>query len=127
MQLSKNLSDAWLAHWVMNTNAANSSLHLITPGIVSERYIEAIKSNVGCVLEKILLWGDLMECSSGLTGFRHQTFSTSYYLAIYTVIAILNSIFTLVRAFAFAYAGLKAAKFIHTKLLNSVFYVRLLV
>lgn len=47
----------------------------------------------------------------------------SFYLAIYIAIAIFNSLIALVRAFAFAYAGIKAAKFIHNRLLYSVIYV----
>jgi ATP-binding cassette, subfamily C (CFTR/MRP), member 10 len=49
--------------------------------------------------------------------------STHFYLPIYAGLAVTNSIITLVRSFLFAYAGIKAAKYIHTKLLNSVFYV----
>lgn len=48
---------------------------------------------------------------------------TYYYLGIYTGLAIGNSALTLVRSFMFAYAGLKAAIFIHKKLLGKVLYV----
>lgn len=75
MQLTRNLSDAWLAHWV----------------------------------------------SSNTT--QKTTDSTEFYLKIYTSIAVINSAITLARAFLFAYAGIKAAKFIHNKLLTCVFYV----
>lgn len=49
--------------------------------------------------------------------------TTNYYLSVYTGIAIINSVITLVRAFLFAYGGIKAAKFIHSTLLNNVFFV----
>lgn len=75
MQVSRNLSDAWLAHWVSTDTTQNT------------------------------------------------TSGTKFYLEIYASIAVINSIITLVRAFLFAYAGIKAAKFIHNKLLTSVFYV----
>lgn len=75
MQLTRNLSDAWLAHWV----SANTTQNAID--------------------------------------------TTEFYLKIYTSIAVINSIITLARAFLFAYAGIKAAKFIHNKMLDSVFYV----
>lgn len=52
-----------------------------------------------------------------------QTPSNNFYLFIYIGIAIFNSAIALVRAFAFAFGGIKAAKFIHERLLNSVFYV----
>lgn len=80
MQLTRNLSDAWLAHWVSSNTTQNAT--------------------------------DTTEY---------------YYLKIYTSIAVLNSVITLARAFLFAYAGIKAAKFIHRKMLNSVFYVSVLV
>lgn len=41
-------------------------------------------------------------------------------MAMYSSVVILNSLLTLVRSFLFAYAGIKAAVFIHDKLLNAV-------
>ena len=75
MQLSRNTTDAWLAHWVSLETASNKT-----------------------------------------------TVDTKSYLEIYTSLGIGNSILTLVRSFLFAYAGIKAAKIIHDKLLRSVFY-----
>jgi ATP-binding cassette, subfamily C (CFTR/MRP), member 10 len=49
--------------------------------------------------------------------------SLHFYLPVYTGLAVVNSLVTLGRSFLFAYAGIRAAKFIHTKLLNSVFFV----
>lgn len=43
-----------------------------------------------------------------------------YYLTIYGIIGACNSAFTLVRAFSFAYAGLKAGRQFHFKLLHSI-------
>lgn len=54
------------------------------------------------------------------TSQNHQN-AFSMYLEIYAGIAIVNSITTLVRAFLFAYAGIKAAKQIHLHLLSRVF------
>lgn len=48
---------------------------------------------------------------------------TYYYLGIYAGLAVANSALTLARSFMFAYAGLKAAIFIHKKLLQKVLYV----
>lgn len=48
---------------------------------------------------------------------------TTFYLSIYSGLVTTNSFLTLIRAFIFAYAGIRAAMFIHLKLLNSVFYV----
>lgn len=73
MQVSRNLTDAWLAHWVSNADKNNS-----TP-----------------------------------------------YLETYTTLALSNSVLTLIRSFLFAYAGIKAAKKIHEKLLKSVFHTKI--
>lgn len=81
MQLSRNLSDVWLAHWVSE---------------------QSVPVNV-----------------SSFT----KTNDTSFYLIVYTNIAVVNSIITLIRSFIFAYAGIKAAKYIHDQLLRRVFAV----
>ena len=83
MQVSRNVTDAWLAHWVSATdkNITNSST-------TSEN-------------------------------------STDFYLETYTMLALGNSVLTLLRSFLFAYGGIKAAKMIHKKLLKSVFETKI--
>lgn len=128
MQASKNLSDAWLAHWITKISHTNVTYSDgLNPKLLgSKYYMHEIKRNLMCMMGKLLWWQSLEECAVTGTGERNETFSTSFYLLIYFIIAIFNSLITLIRAFAFAYAGIKAAKFIHTKLLNSVFYVSFL-
>ena len=46
-----------------------------------------------------------------------------WYLMIYGCIAASNSIFTLLRSFLFAYGGIKAAKVLHSALLNGILQV----
>lgn len=125
MQASKNLSDAWLAHWIMNVSPANATYaDGLNPKLLgSNYYMQEIRRNLMCMIDKMLRWQTVNDCMVSGPGLRNETFSTSFYLLIYIIIAIFNSIITLIRAFAFAYAGIKAAKFVHTKLLNSVFYV----
>lgn len=125
MQASKNLSDAWLAHWISQIGPSNATYSDgLNPKLLgSKYYMHEIKRNLMCMVEKLVWWQSLEECAVTGTGERNETFSTSFYLLFYFIIAIFNSLITLIRAFAFAYAGIKAAKFIHTKLLNSVFYV----
>lgn len=74
MQLSRNTTDAFLAHWVSVETTSNNT-----------------------------------------------TIDTKSYLETYTSLGVGNSILTLIRSFLFAYAGIKAAKIIHDKLLKSVF------
>lgn len=86
-----------------------------------------------CFLQKIIIFGNLTECLTGnndnnstdVLVQKQDDLETenSYYLAVYIAIAIFNSLIALVRSFAFAYAGIKAAKFIHNRLLYSVIYV----
>jgi ATP-binding cassette subfamily C (CFTR/MRP) protein 10 len=47
----------------------------------------------------------------------------SYYLTVYALLAALNSVFTLFRAFLFAYGGIYAATYVHKQLLNTVIKV----
>lgn len=128
MQAARNLSDAWLAHWIENINSTtvtpiqpNSSLQLDM-----KSQAKNIIKHATCFLQKIIVFGNFDDClennSSNLAQENIET-QNSYYLAIYIAIAIFNSIIALVRAFAFAYAGIKAAKFMHNRLLNSVIYV----
>ena len=49
--------------------------------------------------------------------------NVSFYLTVYGCLAGSNSIFTLLRAFLFAYGGIRAAKVLHHRLLASVLKV----
>jgi len=60
--------------------------------------------------------------------FEIVTYSTdesnvSYYLTVYAVFAGVNSVFTLFRAFLFAYGGIQAATCVHKQLLNAIMKV----
>lgn len=62
------------------------------------------------------------------TSYETVTYSTdesniSYYLTVYAVFAGLNSVFTLFRAFLFAYGGVHAATKVHRQLLNTIMKV----
>ena len=62
------------------------------------------------------------------TSYEAVTYSTdesnvSYYLTVYAVFAGLNSVFTLFRAFLFAYGGIHAATNVHRQLLKSIMKV----
>ncbi|XP_050299303.1 ATP-binding cassette sub-family C member 10 isoform X2 [Anthonomus grandis grandis] len=94
MQISRNLTDWWLAEWVSNsetTNHTNKTLPL---------YLKDT--------DDILL----------------QTFGaasdTSSFLKLYIELAAANTLFTLIRAFLFAYGGIIAATKFHKLLLKSV-------
>lgn len=130
MQVSRNFSDIWLAHWIESIKTTT-----ITPLQPMERafdlksYTDNVKEGLMCLLKKyVAIFGNI-ECPRNVdtnsTVEDTQAAQNSYYLAIYIGIAVFNSIIALVRSFAFAYAGIKAAKFIHDRLLNSVIFVSL--
>ncbi|KAL2533987.1 multidrug resistance-associated protein 11 [Abeliophyllum distichum] len=54
------------------------------------------------------------------TGSNQKKYSTTFYLVILCVFCLVNSSLTLVRAFAFAFGGLRAAVRVHDKLLQSL-------
>lgn len=49
-----------------------------------------------------------------------------WYLMVYGCIAASNSVFTLLRSFLFAYGGIKAARVLHSALLNGILQVKML-
>ncbi|XP_054002835.1 ATP-binding cassette sub-family C member 10 [Hylaeus anthracinus] len=91
MQISKNVTDLWLSYWVTHTNTTATN--------------NATDNSKLARLEYFL-------DSDNLT--------TGHYLAVYAVLAVLNSLFTLMRAFMFAYGGIQAAIVIHKQLLKVV-------
>lgn len=133
MQASKNISDTWLAHWIMTINTPNATATANVEKEVenTELYAETIKHNIVCLFEKFFTWHKPSDCKFAdnstlqfeTDNENMQISLNSFYLAIYIGMAVFNSAIALVRAFMFAYAGIKAAKFIHNRLLNSVFFV----
>ncbi|XP_042499718.1 ABC transporter C family member 13-like [Macadamia integrifolia] len=64
------------------------------------------------------LW--LSHWVDSIKGKHNTKHSTCYYLVILCVFCIANSLLTLVRAFLFAFGGLRAAVQVHNKLLNKL-------
>ncbi|XP_017854480.1 multidrug resistance-associated protein 7 [Drosophila busckii] len=93
MQLTRNLSDAWLAHWVTET-----TLDAHTNDTTLSHQLQRDNSTTG--------------------------HTTGYYLSIFAGIALSNSLVTLTRAFLFAFAGIKAAIFMHEQLLQRVMFAK---
>jgi len=99
MQASRNLSDWWLTYWVTHVS------HNSTSVVIYARH-------------NLQHDNDYM-----LKAFKVE--EATFYLSIYGMIAGLNSVFTLFRAFLFAYGGVRAAASLHSKLLKCVLRVRL--
>ncbi|KAF7405702.1 hypothetical protein HZH68_005071 [Vespula germanica] len=95
MQSSKNITDLWLSYWVTHAN------------------ISSLNSTIKPLSEKLEYY------------FNNYTVQDdNYYLTVYGLLALVNSIFTLIRAFIFAYGGIQAATFIHKHLLKTVIKAR---
>lgn len=61
-------------------------------------------------------------CHLGMV--RDHTIDVYYFLSIYIALGVINSVIVIIRAFLFAYGGVRAAKRIHKSLLSSVVQVR---
>ncbi|EZA61102.1 hypothetical protein DMN91_004524 [Ooceraea biroi] len=90
MQSSRNITDLWLSFWVTHANATANSTDM---------------SGLG-----------RLQFYDNNSGPR----DTKYYLTIYSLLAVLNSVFTLIRAFIFAYGGVQAAIMMHKQLLRII-------
>ncbi|EDQ90852.1 uncharacterized protein MONBRDRAFT_36370 [Monosiga brevicollis MX1] len=97
MQSSRNLADWWLSVWVSRAHTASNS----TQG-----------TNVSLSLP-----GQAANASTAATDM-------TFYLGIYGGISGANTLFTLWRAFAFAYAGVVAARVLHSRMLRRVLGAR---
>ncbi|KAL5483667.1 hypothetical protein EMCRGX_G020072 [Ephydatia muelleri] len=109
MQGSKNTSDLWLAYWVSQPNGGNSSSTNSTLNIwlySTERENSLISGSTSYSAE------DLQQQS--------VSDKLQFYLSIYGALAFANSVFTLFRAFVFAYGGIHAAVVLHRRLLSSI-------
>nr|CAH7715442.1 unnamed protein product [Callosobruchus chinensis] len=98
MQFSRNMTDWWLAHWVTDSDMHNAT-NTTNYTLLHDREI-------------------LMSSSI----FHDEEMNS--YLKIYVELACLNSLFTLIRAFLFAYGGVVAATKFHKLLLKSVVKAR---
>ncbi|KAF4523999.1 hypothetical protein B566_EDAN013841 [Ephemera danica] len=109
MQASRNLTDWWLSYWVTHQvpNHNSTSLTNIPTFIVGNKFIELSSPQ------------DSSFTPTSRSNLVHVD-QITFYLAVYGCIAGLNSIFTLFRAFLFAYGGVHAATSVHKKLLRSV-------
>lgn len=96
MQSSKNITDLWLSYWVTHANTTESN------------------STVASTLKASRLYED-----------NYSVHDKNYYLTVYSLLAVANSVFTLIRAFIFAYGGLQAAITMHKYLLRTVVRVNI--
>ncbi|NXD78404.1 MRP7 protein, partial [Halcyon senegalensis] len=111
MQASRNVSDWWLSHWISSiSQTANTSVMVCSPSLPSPELL--LFSIAGLVSPIQALDSTPVPSNSSL--------DVNFYLIVYGSIAGANSLFTILRAFLFAYGTIHAATVIHSRLLQRV-------
>ncbi|NXB08256.1 MRP7 protein, partial [Cnemophilus loriae] len=111
MQASRNISDWWLSYWISSiSQTANTSVMACSGSLPSPELL--LFSTAGLVSPI----QDLDNTPAPPNG----SVDVNFYLIVYGSIAGANSLFTIIRAFLFAYGALRAAAVIHNRLLQRV-------
>uniref|UniRef100_A0A8C9NDR2 ATP-binding cassette sub-family C member 10 n=1 Tax=Serinus canaria TaxID=9135 RepID=A0A8C9NDR2_SERCA len=111
MQASRNVSDWWLSYWISSiSQTANTSVMDCSASLPSPELL--LFSTAGLVSPI----QDLDKTPAPPNG----SVDVNFYLIVYGSIAGANSLFTIIRAFLFAYGALRAASVIHDRLLQRV-------
>ncbi|XP_069708549.1 ATP-binding cassette sub-family C member 10 [Phaenicophaeus curvirostris] len=111
MQASRNISDWWLSHWISSiSQTANTSVMVSSASLPSPQLL--LFSTVGLVSTVQALDSSPVPSNGSL--------DVNFYLIVYGGIAGANSLFTILRAFLFAYGAIRAATVIHNRLLQRV-------
>ncbi|KAM4612066.1 ATP-binding cassette sub-family C member 10 isoform 2-T2 [Polymixia lowei] len=111
MQASKNVSDWWLSLWISELKNNGSS--------GSNGFSQATYSSPHLLL--FSTGGLMCPLSSAATSpLTNVSSEVKFYLTVYSSIAAVNTVFTAVRAFLFAYGAICAATVIHERLLDRV-------
>ncbi|XP_026732381.1 ABC transporter C family member 13 [Trichoplusia ni] len=143
MQLSQNFTFLWLTYWVKNKPKNSTSLHeidltehvtektsVLDHGVLAiDNIIHKIinttilllkNSNTNETYHKMENLGNQQYTLLGVTGNNTPVYTDNFYLEVYFGLAGLNLVFTIMRAFLFAYGGVKAASSIHKLLLRVI-------
>ncbi|NXY47604.1 MRP7 protein, partial [Ceuthmochares aereus] len=111
MQASRNISDWWLSHWISSmSQTANTSVMVCSASLPSPQLL--LFSTAGLVSPIQALDTSPVPSNGSL--------DVNFYLIVYGGIAGANSLFTILRAFLFAYGAIRAATVIHKRLLQRV-------
>ncbi|CAH2076394.1 unnamed protein product, partial [Iphiclides podalirius] len=138
MQLSQNYTFLWLTFWIKNRakNATGLNVEILLSEsphetqTVLDHGFDVIDNLVHGIVNTSLsvvhnFGGNLSAASSSPLGDwkvsqAEAVYSDNYYLEMYFALAGLNLVFTIMRAFLFAYGGVKAAGKIHKILVKVV-------
>uniref|UniRef100_A0AAF5CW95 ABC-type xenobiotic transporter n=1 Tax=Strongyloides stercoralis TaxID=6248 RepID=A0AAF5CW95_STRER len=103
MQITKNGSEMWLSNWTSKQNNINETLLV---------HYSDTTFPFGSLFNTPFLSNEQFE-------------KTKYFFKIYIIIALSNTIFTLLRSFTFANGGIVATRKLHSKLLSIVFKAKM--
>ncbi|NXA64135.1 MRP7 protein, partial [Mohoua ochrocephala] len=111
MQASRNISDWWLSYWISSIpQTANNSVMACSASLPSPELLLFSTAGLVSPLQ------DLDNTPAPSNG----SVDVNFYLIVYGSIAGANSLFSIIRAFLFAYGALRAAAVIHNRLLQRV-------
>ncbi|XP_056344269.1 ATP-binding cassette sub-family C member 10 [Oenanthe melanoleuca] len=111
MQASRNISDWWLSYWISSiSQTANTSVMACSSSLPSPELL--LFSTAGLVSPI----QDLDKTPAPPNGSE----DVNFYLIVYGSIAGANSLFTIIRAFLFAFGTVRAAAVIHDRLLQRI-------
>ncbi|NXY66448.1 MRP7 protein, partial [Callaeas wilsoni] len=111
MQASRNISDWWLSYWISSiSQTANTSVMACSASPPSPELL--LFSTAGLVSP--------IQDLNKTPAPPNSSVDVNFYLIVYGSIAGANSLFTIIRAFLFAYGALRAAAVIHNRLLQRV-------
>ncbi|NWI64440.1 MRP7 protein, partial [Todus mexicanus] len=109
MQASRNVSDWWLSHWISSiSQTANTSVMVCSASPHSPELL----------LFSIVEFVSPFQALDTTPVPSNGSLDVSFYLVVYGSIAGANSLFTILRAFLFAYGAIHAATVIHNRLLQ---------
>ncbi|RVE41407.1 hypothetical protein evm_013944 [Chilo suppressalis] len=143
MQLSQNFTFIWLTFWIKSRASNNST------NVTEIRFDEVPHENttildhgifsIDNIVHKVInstrniinnFYGDKPYVNKSIElptppvraedDIQRPVFTNNFYLEMYFALAGLNLVFTIMRAFLFAYGGVKAATRIHKSLLKSI-------
>lgn len=147
MQLSQNFTFLWLTYWVKNKTKNSTSLQgvefmehptekttILDHGVLAiDNMIHTIINTTLLLLQNNNLGNDTDDKTQNqqytvreLTANITPMYTDNFYLEIYFGLAGLNLVFTIMRAFLFAYGGVKAATRIHKVLLKVIVKVSII-
>ncbi|XP_009990379.1 PREDICTED: multidrug resistance-associated protein 7 [Tauraco erythrolophus] len=110
MQASRNISDWWLSHWISSiSQTADTSVMVCSASPPSPELL--LFSIAGLYVPEFSSLETSPTPSNG-------SLDVNFYLIVYGSIAATNSLFTILRAFLFAYGTTHAAIVIHNRLLQ---------